>query len=356
MADEVYANSMEISCKAGDGKSICAFPDVCFTPPQTPATPPGVPLPYPNTAMDSDCSDGSSTVQISGQEVMLKNKSYFKKSTGDEAGCAPKKGMITSTNTGKVYFVAWSMDVKFEGQNVVRHLDMTTGNHACPTPNQPSPWPHASKAAIAKGGKCNKKSPNDYGNQVKQNCDPDMYSKACCDCKGRKCMLMPYDPNQCCEGKNRKQLTPHHPIPFQDHYKVGARTGSRAKLAKLRLPGAGTYDGNDAPCICVEGTDHGEMEPKKRGEPPLHKAHGRIGRATAYERDQLPGKTYQYKQMRKKTAKSVAKETGCSEECILAQLDHYHVHKAGATGNLRKSRQPRKDGDKYVKRYATARR
>ncbi len=70
MANEVYANNMEVACKAGQGKSICAFPDVCFTPPQTPATPPGVPIPYPNTGMDSDTTDGSKTVQISGQEVM----------------------------------------------------------------------------------------------------------------------------------------------------------------------------------------------------------------------------------------------------------------------------------------------
>src|SRR5215475_4626364 len=109
MGNDVFANGREISCKSADGKSICSFPDVCFTPPQTPATPPGVPIPYPNTGMASDCSDGSRTVQISSQEVMLKNQSYFKKSTGDEAGCAPKKGMINSTNTGKVFFKAWSM-------------------------------------------------------------------------------------------------------------------------------------------------------------------------------------------------------------------------------------------------------
>lgn len=144
MADDVYANGMEVSCKAGPGKSICAFPDVCFTPPQTPATPPGVPIPYPNTSMDSDCTDGSTSVKVSNQEVMLKNKSYFKKSTGDEAGCAPKKGIITSTNTGKVYFTAWSMDVKIEGENVVRHLDVTTHNHSNPA-NEFAPWPDCSR-------------------------------------------------------------------------------------------------------------------------------------------------------------------------------------------------------------------
>src|SRR5213595_1279282 len=101
MSNEVYANGMEVSCKAAAGKSICAFPDVCMTPPQTPATPPGVPIPYPNTGMASDTSDGSTSVKISGQEVSLKRKIYFKKSMGDEAGCAPMKGVVTHKNTGK---------------------------------------------------------------------------------------------------------------------------------------------------------------------------------------------------------------------------------------------------------------
>jgi hypothetical protein len=151
MSNEVYANTMEVSCKAAAGKSICAFPDVCFTPPQTPATPPGVPIPYPNTGMASDTSDGSSTVQISGQEVMLKNKSCFKKSTGDEAGAAPKKGLINSKNMGKVYFNAWSMDVKIEGQNVVRHFDLTTHNHGSDA-NDAGPWPYADALSMMEPG------------------------------------------------------------------------------------------------------------------------------------------------------------------------------------------------------------
>ena len=130
MSNEVYANKFEVACKKASGKSICAFPDVCMTPPQTPATPPGVPIPYPNTGMASDTSDGSTTVKISGGEVMLKNKSCFKKSMGDEAGCAPMKGVVTHKNTGKVYFTMWSMEVTVEGENVVRMLDLTTHNHA----------------------------------------------------------------------------------------------------------------------------------------------------------------------------------------------------------------------------------
>ena len=147
MSNEVYANKFEVACKKASGKSICAFPDVCMTPPQTPATPPGVPIPYPNTGMASDTSDGSTTVKISGGEVMLKNKSCFKKSMGDEAGCAPLKGVVTHKNTGKVYFTMWSMDVKIEGENVVRMLDLTTHNHMRRAAGQ-----HAALAVHRQGG------------------------------------------------------------------------------------------------------------------------------------------------------------------------------------------------------------
>ena len=117
MGNQVYANGREISCKAADGKSICAFPDVCLTPPPPPAG--FIPVPYPNTGMASDSTNGSRTVQITGKEVMLKNKSYFKQSTGDEAATrSTPMGVVTHTITGKVYFNSWSMDVKVEGENV----------------------------------------------------------------------------------------------------------------------------------------------------------------------------------------------------------------------------------------------
>lgn len=133
MANDVFANGREISCKKADGKSIAAFPDVCMTPPTAPPTPPGVPIPYPNTAMAKDTAGGSKTVKITGAEVMLKNKSYYKTSVGDEAGSAPKKGVMSSKIKGKAYFSMWSMDVKFEGANVCRHMDMTTHNHGSST-------------------------------------------------------------------------------------------------------------------------------------------------------------------------------------------------------------------------------
>ncbi len=176
MSNEVYANGREIACKAADSKSIAAFPDVCFTPPQTPATPPGVPIPYPNTGMASDATDGSKSVKISAKEVMLKDKSYFKKSSGDEAGNAPKKGIITSTNRGKVYFTSWSMDVKFEGENVVRHLDLTTHNHN-PKPGNSAPTVHKGKSAkkTARPEKCRlrKFSEGCPSGQTAHHCVPD---------------------------------------------------------------------------------------------------------------------------------------------------------------------------------------
>ncbi|WP_350029454.1 DUF4150 domain-containing protein [Caballeronia sp. GAWG1-5s-s] len=149
MSNGVYANSNEVSCKAGSGKSICAAPDVCSTPPQTPATPPGVPVPYPNSGSSSDCSDGTRSVAISQEEVMLRDKSFFRKSSGDEAGNAPKKNVITSTNRGEIYFCAWSMDVKFEGENAVRHLDLTTNNHAsAPGATPPHPESEAASSGV----------------------------------------------------------------------------------------------------------------------------------------------------------------------------------------------------------------
>lgn len=65
---------------------------------------------------------------------------------GDEAGAAAKKGVITSKNRGKVFFESWSMDVKIEGENAVRSLDMTTNNHAS-TPGDTPPMVYTDKVS-----------------------------------------------------------------------------------------------------------------------------------------------------------------------------------------------------------------
>jgi len=304
MANQVYANGMEISCKAGSGKTICAMPDVCFTPPQTPATPPGVPIPYPNTGMSSDCSDGSATVKISDQEVMLKNKSYFKKSTGDEAGAAPKKGVITSTNTGKVYFVAWSMDVQFEGENVVRHLDMTTGNHACPTPNAAAPMAHVSKMSKSVKKACSqeiRKGKKACKGQTSKNCSPDCK-------KAQKCLLVPkgQDKKVCCKPNN----TGHHMI--EDHWVKGL---------KKSFPSAQGSGYDAAPTVCANRF-------RKRGSVHrrLHDIQGTI------EESHMPGggranEDWNYgagKDAALTAHAEVFKDSGCQRKCLAAQLDSFY--------------------------------
>jgi len=338
MSNQVYANMMEVSCKAAAGKSICAFPDVCFTPPLTPATPPGVPIPYPNTGMASDCTSGSSSVQISGQEVMLKNKSYFKRSMGDEAGCAPKKGIINSTNMGKVYYKSWSFDVKAEGENVVRNLDLTTHNHASDIANESLPWPYIDETAISADHDCVKSGDVQ---KVNANCSSppeDCLTPECC--QARRCMLVPGDlgNNKCCKS-GKKKMTPHHIIPAADHF---TKPGIRALLDKNKMTlaqarksmrdGNKNYDQKAAPSICVQGRDH-----------QIRSQHGKIGRSYAFLRNEIPGDTYQYSQVAAPAAQVVGFYTGCDPACIKAQMDAYHGSKS--SGPLTKSRQAKKGGE-----------
>ncbi|MCU7861505.1 MAG: DUF4150 domain-containing protein [Candidatus Thiodiazotropha sp. (ex Lucinoma kastoroae)] len=127
--NNVFANNREIACKAAEGVTSAAFPDVCWSPPSPSAGP--VRIPYTNTAYAKDTANGSSTVFISGKPVIKKDISYFKTSEGnelatDKLGQGEKTGVIK----GKAYFTSWSMDVKVEGQNVARHEDYMTHNHA----------------------------------------------------------------------------------------------------------------------------------------------------------------------------------------------------------------------------------
>lgn len=274
MSNKVFANGRELACKAGAGKTICATPDVCMTPPENPATPPGVPVPYPNTALASDTTEGSRSVQISGQEVMLKNKSYFKTSTGDEAGCAAKKGVVSSTNKGKVYFINWSMDVKLEGENAVRHLDNTTNNHGSPTANESIPWPFVDSATSARVGKRCKKDMDrekaacagyrkEVGGPGKDACveagldQQFSYDKTVIAARSksatenpciaaRRCRLVPYNGtddgiNGCCPAQ-----TPDHIVPKSSFCKDSWSKGTR-------MPGWEKYKEDPAPCMCTEG-------------------------------------------------------------------------------------------------------
>ncbi len=385
MSNQVYANNMEVSCKAAAGKSICAFPDVCFTPPLTPATPPGVPIPYPNTGMASDCSDGSTSVKISGKEVMLKNKSYFKKSTGDEAGSAPKKGVVTSKIMGKVYFTMWSMDVKVEGENVVRHLDMTTHNHASQGPNTP-PWVHLDEMAMAgasqackdeaaKTQKCvekhvkkntkqqtrkDHKKPGmthaqalsddknvDWDAVLKEDAGKgDFYNKTgatrsmCEDgeegdnCKKQfECSLVPFDFG-CCPDK-----TPHHIVPAHCFLPSGERKSGSGD----RYPGTDSYDDTKAPCICVSGgtksatgadgqlLQHGRIhaivdvaEDAFMSSTPELTPGGKPKMKAGVQSVKKSAGSWSFAEANEAGSDAVSQVTGCDKECLKAQSEAAH--------------------------------
>ena len=122
MPATVGVNFLSVVHMASNGTTI-AFPDVC----KTPAPPaPFIPIPYPNIAMSSDTASGTTKVKVDGNPVCTKD-SNFKMSTGDEAGTAGG-GIISSKIKGKAEFVLFSFDVKFEGKNVARALDIMLHN------------------------------------------------------------------------------------------------------------------------------------------------------------------------------------------------------------------------------------
>ena len=352
MSNQVYANNMEVSCKQAAGKSICAFPDVCMTPPQTPATPPGVPIPYPNTGMASDTSDGSTSVKISDQEVMLKNKSCFKKSMGDEAGAAPMKGVVTHKNTGKVFFVAWSMDVLAEGENVVRMLDMTTHNHGSQTNTPPTVYfdevgvvvPEVCREQTAKTNKACADAtarPKVKNKADGLNCSPKCAAQ-------QKCILIPKrnDKKACCHP----DTTGHHMI--EDHWIKGnpqfswyrSNRGNSAFAAQsMKITAAeraaGVRTVNDAPCVCG---------PESRSEGAHQEMHNV---QAAFEESHLPGGArhdpshpssgFTYGAAKNATlnahdaaySSDVPPEDTCDRACLEAQLDAFYGDDSGRALN-----------------------
>ncbi len=223
----VFANMLEISAQAQGCKIIADFPDVCFTPPQTPATPPGVPIPYPNFAMDSDLASGSGTVKIGGKPISQENSSNFKKVSGDEAGCAPKKGIISSKNMGKAFAKMWSMDVKVEGKGVVRFTDIATTNHASDVGDAP-PMPIVGKpAALASD-------------------TPD-------------CLIGSYDDivSKC----NKRGGEAHHMVPDKC-YRTGTRKQAEAGVTENRVSGAPSIGGGA--CICLSPKNHETIHEAER--------------------------------------------------------------------------------------------
>jgi hypothetical protein len=351
MANQVFANGREVACKAGAGKTICATPDVCMTPPENPATPPGVPVPYPNTGLASDTTEGSKSVQISGEEVTLKNVSYFKKSSGDEAGCATKKGVVSSKNTGKVYFIGWSMNVKVESQNAARHLDQTTNNHASPLANESIPWPFVDSMTKAQKKKCagdkrkEKKACKDYkpnkknGKNVceeaglkgafsKRKAIADQRAKSASANKcaaARRCRLLPFDAKPedgikgCCPSQ-----TGDHLVPKSSFFETSVKAGDLLKGWR-KAAGKTGYNIAKAPCMCAEGGSCSGSHGLRHSH---HKAFSSV----------KPGAKRPFNEEVKhcaKGAKAIAPQ--CSQACLEAQLKEGHKAMGDASADVKHS-------------------
>jgi hypothetical protein len=289
MGGEVYANGREVSCKAGSNNVIAAFPDVCLSPPSPPAGP--IPIPYPVSSSSSDASDGSTSVTVGGQEVMLKDKSYYKKCTGDEAATKTLgQGVVNASLSGKVYFVSWSMDVLFEGENVVRHLDMTTSNHASPMPNEALTIPGI------------------------ENMDPEVLRD--CDKVYAKYKLRRHGSSKSCtDTVGKAGYQSHHPAQ------------NACFEASRGVPFVSGYNTLDAPAICLETA----------GPDSPHKL------VNAAQRDWAKGRTTPPKlsEVRAAGKDQLVKKGGLTEseaECIMKVVDEYM--KASAITETSKLRLP----------------
>jgi hypothetical protein len=125
----VGVNNMSV-VHAGSAGVTVAFPDVC----KTPAPPaPVAPIPYPNVAKSQDSGSCAKTVKCDGNPVCVSD-SNFMLSTGDEPGTL--LGVASNKVKGKAEFVNYSFDVKIEGKNVPRAMDLMLHNdkNTPPTP------------------------------------------------------------------------------------------------------------------------------------------------------------------------------------------------------------------------------
>ena len=235
------------------------------------------------------------------------------------------------------------MDVKIEGENAVRHLDMTTHNHNPSVGNSPT-WPYADRMAMAEGlDECKKERKN-----VKDNCKVEKGNVKCpcgadagaikraknmpkgdnknaalrkaftgyADCmkddecdSTAKCMLSEKKPSSCCPPQ-----TPHHIVPGSQFVKEGTSTPLNQTVKDYK------YD--KGPCICVEGENqtqgsHGGVHfetatQTKAMFPPPDAPFGGGERWTCGEAEEVG-------------AAAVHKEfPQCSQECIQAQLRKKH--------------------------------
>ena len=347
MANDVFVNGREIACKSGSGKTTAAFPDVCFTPPENPATPPGVPVPYPITSIDRDTNEGTRSVSVSGKEAMQKNASEFKRCVGDEAGSAAKKGLLSSVNKGRMYFKAWSMNVKLEGENACRHLDITTSNHASENANAAVPWPFINSDAISDDHPCR----NDFEaernacsklevwhtkgrykgslnkTQTQENiCADNNDASECRD--ARKCRLAPFK-DGCCEGRGSSTYSESHHLvedhwiknnpAFPSYHTFRDADVDATSLRAFLADNPSHKSDEDAPCVCAAGdkwrAEHGEFHVIQGNYEQSFMAGGaRAGKPWDYAAAKNGGLM----------AHEMVYGDVCNRDCLEAQLDAFY--------------------------------
>ncbi len=85
-----------------------------------------IPVAYPNKAFSRDVKNTASRVFVSGQN-MSHSRSYFAKSSGDEAG--QYGGIFSLTVGGIAEFITHSPNVSIEGCPAVRAGDLMVSNY-----------------------------------------------------------------------------------------------------------------------------------------------------------------------------------------------------------------------------------
>jgi hypothetical protein len=217
---------------------------------------------------------------------------------------------------GKVYFTMWSMDVKVEGENVVRMMDLTTHNHASMGPNTP-PWMYLDEVAMPPlDHPCHKdivKAQNECKNtKVVESKGRDCSDSDCA--AAMECILVPKgkDKQFCCAPDN----TGDHLI--EDHWirPGGELLPDFKHLAEMKdgryVKPYGPYDG--APTMCVNRSRYNG----KHGI-----AHGTRG---VHESDFI-GKEFNYasaKTIALESHKDANPDANCTAGCIESQLDGFY--------------------------------
>ena len=163
-----------------------------------------------------------------------------------------KRELLTSVNMGKVYFTAWSMDVKIEGENVVRHLDLTTHNHASVPGNTP-PWPFMDAMAVAQDP-----APTEKANEESACKNPPPKSSTYKKKDGTTGVKLRCSP-KCREAKacrlvakeNDKGNAVSRIIPAITSSKSTASHRKAAVKRSRRFPSSPGYDHEKAPTACA---------------------------------------------------------------------------------------------------------